>query len=654
MTNRPTADDADVQRRLAALRAALPHVETRYDAIVAWFIDRRDPIVLDAEWSRETLELTTIGLGDSAGVVSIDWTTLDDVQRNALRAAVELLVRRVPAVYHNACADLKIMRRHGFDVNPATHAEIDDTMLAHAVLHPEEAHTLEHLNAELRILPPYKDLAAVAPVEYNAADIFATWRAWALLQQEFARDPAAEYVYRELSVAYLRELQIEQEETGIRVAADVARDLLREYTARVRQADMLALASAGWPINLRSSPQMKTWLYAVEDLPVQHKWAPQGAARPVTVDKDAISALRQYCGTEWDPADSPSLESAREAIAAGGHPILEARYLGMSAQQAVSHYILPCFNADRSVRERIYPETRIHVQETGRHSYVKPALSQFSGPVLGLIAPDTGATWIGHDWNNVETWLLGVLADDAAILEAKAGGFDTHVLNYCDITGAPRPPIFTHAIHTAPCSCGLLGHIGARAEHAPTCPEGWRLLLKWRGDGDARRTLAKRFVYKLHYRGKPENAGGIPGAAALGFNRRRLIEASERYLAAHPALVVYWREVEECAKRYGVVYSFMGRPRRLTNKDPQARIREACNHPVQAGVADLYIETALLVKRAAPWARLVYGSFDSQWWSVAAEREDEFTALYQPIVQRTVTIHGRDASFPASFKRRVS
>jgi hypothetical protein len=246
--------------------------------------------------------------------------------------------------------------------------------------------------------------------------------------------------------------------------------------------------------------------------------------------------------------------------------------------------------------------------------------------------------WVGHDWSNIETWLLGYLAGDDVILEAKRGNWDTHTLNYCDITGTAYPPVLTKALHTAP-ECAA-----------------WRERLKWKGEDDDRRVFAKRYVYRLHYRGKPENAGDIPGARTLGFDKTRLIDASHKYLGRHPALPAYWGRLEGIALHPNperrVVYTFMGRPRRLTSPHPNARAREACNDPMQAGVADIYITTALAVKRAAPYARLVFGSYDSQWWQAPAEREAEFTQVYKVIVQREFDINGQAASFPASFKRR--
>jgi DNA polymerase I-like protein with 3'-5' exonuclease and polymerase domains len=121
-------------------------------------------------------------------------------------------------------------------------------------------------------------------------------------------------------------------------------------------------------------------------------------------------------------------------------------------------------------------------------------------------------------------------------------------------------------------------------------------------------------------------------------------------MAGHEAIIRYWAKVEAQAEKYGVVRTFCGRPRRLTSQFRNARIREACNHPVQGGVSDIYTETALMVKRAAPWARLVYGSHDAQTWQVVADRADEFRAVAEPIVHRPIRVNGIDMVFPAEFK----
>jgi DNA polymerase I-like protein with 3'-5' exonuclease and polymerase domains len=647
------------QELLTALRAALASVELVFEHEPGIdVIDRLAECVIDCEWDEDTGALERIGVGNPERYVGVLWTDLDDYRRVEVKSAIERLTRRAHVIYHSAISDIKKLRQNGFDVHPATHADLDDTMLAHAVLRSEEEHTLDYLNRECGKLPPgYKALKKIAPQEYNVGDVVETWNVWTYwVLPEFAKDPAAERIYREQSLAYLKEIQVEQEEAGIRVDKKVPYVLRDRYAAKREQASRLARAYVGGvDFNLNSPDDLKHFLYVVEALPEQREKAFRGELGKLTTDKDAIADLRRLQGTEWDPEDEPTLALAWENIEAGGHPLLEARYLFAGAQQALSHYVMPCFEVDSKkglvlgIRDRIFPECRIHVQSSGRHSYVGPALQQLKGPqepyplsssgklpvLQTLILPDLGTCWVGHDWSNIETWVLGGLANDPVILEAKAKAWDTHVVNYCDFTGTEYPPILTKRLHEA-----------AECEY-------WRRLLKWQGEDDTRRTFSKRFVYRLHYRGLPENAGDIPGARTLGFSTAKLVRASELYLARHPALVEYWARLEQQAERARVIYTFMGRPRRLGNPNANARNREGSNQPMQGAVADIYITTALLVKRAAPWARLVFGSHDSQWWQTPVERREEFRALYKPIVERLFRLR-RDVemSFPASYKER--
>jgi DNA polymerase I-like protein with 3'-5' exonuclease and polymerase domains len=599
----------DQESRLALIRAALPPI---YDNPVengsaTGFTSR---VCIDCEWSEDGA-LTTIGVGNESAIVQIAWKERE-FDHEWLRQWVLGVCHEVPVVFHNADADIRKLREHGIPLSPMWFRHgFDDTMLADAVLHSEEEHTLEYLCEQYGKLPQHKDLRTVpeAASEYNAADVLETLLIWKhAIQPQLAADPQAERIYRGMSLPFLW-LAIESEEAGIRVHPTLPRELYEKYDAKRKQATKLLHAYAGWPVNIGSPDQLKHLLYNVEELPLQYKKGTRPEDEEVTTDKDALAALRRLQGTEWDADVSPTLESAWANIEAGGHLALEARYLFIGAQQAISHYIEPCLD-----RERIYPECRIHVQASGRVGYVKPALPQMKGELLDQLIPDEGHVWIGHDWSQIEVRLLAVLADDAVYKAAFAASADVHEVNV-------------------------------------------RAIFPEKGSVDLetiRRRWTKAFAFRLHYRGKPENAADIPGTRALGLDQGRLVAASQAYLAAHPALPPYWKEVEAEADRTGLVRTFEGRPRRLTSPYRNARMREASNHPMQGGVADVYVETALLVKRAAPWARLVFGAYDSHWWSVPVAQEMEFLSLYVPIVEREFQINGQAVSFPAEYKRRVA
>jgi DNA polymerase I-like protein with 3'-5' exonuclease and polymerase domains len=372
-------------------------------------------------------------------------------------------------------------------------------------------------------------------------------------------------------------------------------------------------------MNLSSPDAMKQWTHKVyglpEQMPKHAKWDPEAGP---TLGKDALATLRRMVGTEWDPDEEPTLEAAVDAVEAGGNGLLEAKYLYAGANQRLTHYVMPCIelvNATPVPRARVYPELRQHTQATGRHSYVGPALQQMKGETAGLVCPDPGTVWIGWDWSQIEIRLLAYLADDQVYLDAYARGEDVHEVN--------RAAIFAGG--------------GYAADVIET-----------------QRGFAKRFGFRLHYRGLAKNATDIPGVSALGLDGNTLVKASDAYLALHPAIPAYWAKLDHEGAATGMVRTFMGRPRRLTSQWPNARKREGSNHPMQGGVSDIYVTTALLIKAAAPWARLVFGAHDAQTWQVAAEREAEFVGIAAPITNRVFRINGHDATFPATFKRRAA
>jgi DNA polymerase I-like protein with 3'-5' exonuclease and polymerase domains len=616
--------EADVQERIALLRAALPPVVDQPPQDFYF----TTPVCLDCEWDRKTGALQTIGIGDETLVIQFDWGGREFDHVWFKRWLYEQLARTT-VVIHNAAADIKKLRESGIVLWDLSFKRLEDSMLAHAVLESELPHDLEFLSAEHGTLPPYKDLSVVAPVEYNAADVVETALLWKrYLVPALAEDVDALRVYNTLSMPFLW-LGIEGDEAGIAVHPTKPVELYRAYDQKRTDARHLAQAYCGWPVNLNSPDQVKHVLYNLEGLPVQMaKKQGWGEPEKVTADKDALAYLRRYVGTEWDADVPPTLELAWAAIEAGGNPFLEARYLHTGAQQAISHYIEPCLTwggypksiqeeriTDLHAVDRIYPECRIHVQASGRVGYVGPALPQMKGKLLDQLVPDPGTVWFGWDWKQIEVRLLALLADDEVYLDAFAKGLDIHEINVRAIWPEKGSPDLE----------------------------------------EMRRRWIKAFVFRLHYLGEPENASDIPNTRNLGLdNARRLVEASDAYLAKHPALHPYWDMVGEEAERTGISRTFLGRPRRLHGQFPKARKREAVNHRMQGAVADVYIVTALAVKKAAPWARLVFGAYDSQWWQIKAGRELEFAAICGLIVEQEWAIGRHKSRLPADwkFKRR--
>jgi len=238
--NEPVVLTPEQADSLALLRPALPPIFTSYYALfVLPLLEER---VIDLEWDEDTGALETIGIGNDKAVLQIDWQALHAYERIEVCADIEKLVAHGVTIYHNADADIRKMRKNGVGISAGSHARLEDTMLADAVLDSEEAHDLGDLNRRRGRLPDYKHLRKVAPVEYNAGDLVSTYLIWKHgLLPALTADPAAMFIYRTMSIPFI-DVAIEGEEAGIRTDALVPYPLLDKYRGKVEQARTLARA----------------------------------------------------------------------------------------------------------------------------------------------------------------------------------------------------------------------------------------------------------------------------------------------------------------------------------------------------------------------------------------------------------------------------
>jgi len=599
-------------------------------------------LVIDLEWKRDHPEiLECVGVGNRGWVTQWWWQELDEQQREGVRLSVAALVGGHHVIYHNAIADIGVMRMHGFNVTVADHFKLDDTMQAHAVLHSEEKHKLEYLGSQGGKLPEWKHLKDEDPEAYNAGDLVQTDYVWEWLADQFTRDPGAERIYRTQNLPLLP-IVIESEEVGLRVNKAKVYPLRDRCAERCDQAVKVAQAYAGYPLNIGSPAQLQDYLYRVEGMPVQYAKAAPGAVGPETTNADAISVLRagylDFDG-EWEEKNEVTLDYIVERIERGAHPVLEARVLYAGERQILGHYINPCLvfenddpeKAILGVRDRLYPRIKIHAQASGRHSITDPPMQQLRGELTELVTPEPGTAWLGFDLDQGELRVDAVLTNDEPSIEAFRQGWDIHTLNACDVFGLPKPADLRDPHKSAECLV-------------------WRQALGWGGKEDARRTFAKRFVYRLDYGGQAERAGDIPGAKTLGLTPEKLVAASESYLNAHPAKRAWRQQTEAQAERDRISYTFMGRPRRLTGQFKGQRIRAAYNHPHQGAISDINNHLILRIKAALPYAIYKWGAHDSQWWAVPVEKVYEAYSTMREILAQPWDCYGRELVIPSTFK----
>lgn len=577
-------------------------------------------VVIDTEYDPATKWLQTLGIGGPGIDGRQVWFSehVRAVDRSDIRQALLGLVARVPVVFQNAMADIPILGRN-LGIKYADYCRVEDTMLAHAVLWSEWEHGLEYLASIYGQHHKMKHLSKVDPERYNWGDVVDTISVWQGLQPELRRDPASEAIYRDQSLKLVPVI-LKRAERGLLVNREAVNRHYQHYSAKLAAATTLAHAGVGWPINIASQPQMLKYLYETRKYPKQ-----LDKEKKLSVGGDAIAALRRHVGPEPDleeeARDGLSLEAVAGRLGAGADPILEARVLYTESQQVLSHFLNPL--AD----DRVYPSVKIHAQASGRWSITDPPLQQFPAAIQECLIPDPGEVWVGWDWDQIELRLLAALARDESYLEAFAQGWDIHTLNACAIFGLPDPT----------------------DKRTPWTDERFIAAAKWTGKDDIRRTFAKRFVYRLNYGGDPQMAGDIPGARQLGLSKRGLVAASQRYLAAHPDMAAWRLVAANDAKASRVSRTFMGRRRRLLGEG-QGIVREAYNHPMQGGVADILNVSVIKIAEALPQATLAYTVHDAAWWAVPQGQEQHAKEVIHSIITAPWDIAGVKLAIPAKFK----
>lgn len=589
-------------------------------------------IAIDTEYDQETRFLTLIGVGFKVnGKVSgfqVSCSRLPRWARGTLEGIIKSLVMDVPCVCQNSIgAELPVLKQNLF-IEYKDYKQIEDTMLAHAVLWSDWAHDLEFLAS---LYSPYNKMKHLKGIDfflYNWGDVIDTIAVWEGLLTEFKQDLLSEAIYREQSLKLIP-LVLEAHERGIKVNKAAVEPLAKELLHRKEKALILAQAACGYPINIGSNKQLAKYCYEERKYPIPK----ERGKEKTTVKGDAIAELRKYVGPEpnleGEERDGLDFEEVERRIQGGADPVLEARVIYANALQEYSHYIAPCYKETVLV-DRIFPEFKLHTQSTGRWSTTGVPMAQLPKHLRSIVCADEGFRQVEYDWSQIELRLLAVLAQDEPLLTAFNKEWDVHTLTACELFGLPYPPNRVDPHNSEECKV-------------------WRSLIQWGGTGDTRRTFAKQFVYRLNYGGSAKEAITIPGAKMLGLNAAKLSMVANRYLAAHPGLSK-WRSAMAMSVqgKFPTVRTFMGRKRILLTNGPK-KIREAYDTPMQAGVSDIANITAITIYKELPWLQFLFQLHDGWRWQCPTVLLDETMPQLKKIVEREWNVNGVVTKFPATF-----
>ena len=613
-------------------------------------------VTCDTEFIPRTKHLTVLGLlarfadGTLSGL-QVDWRTAHPSVREEIKYHYRKLVTRVPFIFHNCRADIPVLQAVT-GVGFHDYTQFEDTMLAHAVLWCELPHGLEFIASLWGHYGKLKHLKNSNELLYNFGDVLETDAIWLHIEEEsFKHDPKAEHIYRSqhLLLAPLLHRTVQR---GLRINRDRVRLARLTYENDVAQAGRLALATAGWPINLNSAKQLGQYLYAVRGLEVQINRKTDNQS----IDDDAIATLRMGLGPYYDPEETLTCEKAIERIELGADPILEARVLYIGASTRLIKYIYPLYEVlgtlspydykttgayhkawDHAVSrirdgtattilDRMFPDMLTHTQKTGRWSTVDPPIAQLPIELRDIICPDPGEVWISWDWSAIEPRILEAYCHSRILRRAFDEGIDLHTWTVCSTFGYEYPPDLIDP------------------HKNPTC-QAWRDKYKWKGKDDPRRVFAKGARYEMYYGGSGNNAAA--SAALFGLDLKVLKRACHQLISADPEYAQWRMNLEEEIKRTRLLRTFMGRPRRFL-KGGHKMVREGLDQPMQGGVSDIANTTVVLLDGAhIEGFQFAWSMHDSQKWHTRRDVvTKQFMQWVRSVAERPQSINGKLVTFP--------
>jgi DNA polymerase I-like protein with 3'-5' exonuclease and polymerase domains len=547
-------------------------------------------------------------------------------------------------VIFNAVADLEVLHRE-LRIQLEDFRRVEDPIQLHNLHFSEWPHDLGFVESLHGRHHRMKHLMDTDFYTYNWGDCLTSGYAYFELRQLQHKDPPLTHIYHTQNMPLL-EVRLSAKVNGVRLDRDFLAHTANDLAHVANTARDFVHGMYG--LNIGSVVQLTKYLTEVEGMKIPRS----RETRNLQFDKDTLAELRhQYLDYDADAERGGiSLEQFTMNLTNGGHPLLEARAVFQGHAQLKNHFINALLRPDvppdketyeaTDFVEYCYPSQHTHTQASGRWSTTEPPLPTLPKKLRQCICAYPEHVLVKFDWDQQELRLNAHLSNDEPTLAAFQRRDDIHTKNTCEIFKYEYPP-------------------NLQDPHGSDDNTAWRNTYTWEGKDDKRRTFAKRFVYRIIYRGNPAHAGDIPGAKALGLTSQRLTEASRNYLAAHPALVAYWRKVDADILRTRTVRTFTGRKRYLNGSGTKARAgevpeicREGTNHPMQGGGVDVFNLTLLAIWRASRdlGAAWLYGSHDSQTWSVPTVHAKEFQARVLDITERPWQIAGRPLRLPVTME----
>lgn len=478
----------------------------------------------------------------------------------------------VPKVLQNGTFDATVLRGADIRLNEFWW----DTMLAHHCLYAESATGSDEMAAmggKKRQAAIAKGLAFQTSI-YTAEPFYKDdgkiWRETSDVQMFYRYNGLDACITREIRDVQHRELDaygawdafdtemslvqplMDATDRGIKIDLGVRDQLRADVSDKITRLQVALNLSAGLPVNVKSSKQVKDLLYGKLGLPAKTK---RGTGR-VTADKDAIVAL---AGRHQHPAL---------------HAILRIR----EQRDLLERYIQAPIDADGRMRcsfditgtrsGRL--SSRISIYGSGTNLQTIPA------DLRHMFCADPGYVLLYRDYSQAEARVVAYLARSTGLIELfEDPARDIHKEN------AAR--IFNKAVEDI------------------SKPE---------------RYLAKRIIHASNYgmaeRRFAEVVNEDSHTTGISINHTDAKRLIEKYFAIYPEIRnVFWKSVEESLRRTRALSTPFGRKRTFYGRWDDKLLREAYSYIPQSTVGDLGNKAVVAVSKQIPNAQFLLAVHDS-------------------------------------------
>jgi len=444
----------------------------------------------------------------------------------------------VEKVGHNLKFDLAVLAAHGLP----TRGPLFDTMIAHALVEPDQRHGMDYLSEVYLGYRPIsittligekerdkeqRTMLEADPAEvarYAAEDADVTWQLRKKLTP-LLKERAQETVFRDVEMPLLPAL-VAMEAAGIAIDIFALEEFSQQLAKEIEQAQADVFAAAGHEFNLSSPKQLGVVLF--DELKL--------------IDKPKKTATGQYKTDEQTLTDL------------AGHPVVDRLLDYRTATKLKSTYVDALPNEVSKKTNRVHTTFHQANTATGRLASTDPNLqnipirTEMGREIRKAFVPgEKGWKILSADYSQIELRIIAAMARDESMIAAFKAGHDIH---------------------------------------AATAAKVYNVKLE---DVDkAMRSKAKMVNFGIAY-----------GISAFGLSQRLHIPRTEAaelingYFNTFPGIKRYMDETIAFAKKHGYVETLTGRrrPLRDINSANQsvrgAAERNAINTPIQGTAADM-------------------------------------------------------------------